>query len=128
MEIFQLAGVAMVGTVMAVMLKYRKPEMAVLLSLTVGIIIFWHILNKIGSVVDVIRELSARADVSMVYLGIILKIVGIAYIADFTAQMCRDAEQGAIAAKVELAAKVLILVLSVPIVIAVLQSLLKLIP
>lgn len=128
MEIMQIVGIGVVAAVLAITIKNHRPEMAMLLSVCVGVIIFLGVFGKIGSVMDILKELSARANISMVYLGTILKIVGIAYIADFGAQICRDAGEGAIAAKIEFAAKILVLVLAVPIVVAVLQSLLKLVP
>ncbi|HHW45015.1 stage III sporulation protein AD [Desulfofundulus thermobenzoicus] len=128
MEIMQIAGLGIVAAVMAVTIRHNKPEMAVLLSIATGLILFLMVLGKIGAVIDVLRELAARANLNMVYLGTILKIVAIAYIAEFGAQICRDAGEGAVAAKIEFAAKILVLVLAVPIVIAVLQSLLKLVP
>ncbi|MGB9804619.1 MAG: stage III sporulation protein AD [Desulfofundulus sp.] len=128
MEIMQIVGLGIVAAVLAVTIRHNKPEMAMLLSIAVGIILFMMVLGKIGTVIDVLKELSARANLNMVYLGTILKIVAIAYIADFGAQICRDAGEGAVASKIELAAKVLILVLAVPIMIAVLQSLLKIVP
>ncbi|MCF8009740.1 MAG: stage III sporulation protein AD [Clostridiales bacterium] len=128
MEIISIVGLAMVAAVMGVMLRQSKPEMAVILSIVVGIVIFTVILGKIGSVFDILRQLAAKAEISNIYLGTILKIVGIAYIADFGAQICRDAGEGAVATKIELAAKIIVLVLAVPIVVTVLQSLLKLVP
>ncbi|MEW5953014.1 MAG: stage III sporulation protein AD [Bacillota bacterium] len=128
MEILQIVGLALIGTVTAVVLRQRTPEMAVVLSLTVGVILFLMVLGKIGAVIDILRELANQASISNLYLGTILKIVGIAYIADFGAQICRDAGEGALASKIEFAAKVLVLVLAVPIVVAVLQALLKLVP
>lgn len=124
----QIVGLGIVAAVLAVTIRHNKPEMAMLLSTAAGIILFMMVLGKIGAVIDVLRELSTRANLNMVYLGTILKIVAIAYIADFGAQICRDAGEGAVASKIEFAAKVLILVLAVPIMIAVLQSLLKLVP
>ncbi|AEG15517.1 stage III sporulation protein AD [Desulfofundulus kuznetsovii DSM 6115] len=124
----QIVGLGIVAAVLAVTIRHNKPEMAMLLSIAAGIILFMMVLGKIGAVIDVLRELSTRANLNMVYLGTILKIVAIAYIADFGAQICRDAGEGAVASKIEFAAKVLILVLAVPIMIAVLQSLLKLVP
>jgi stage III sporulation protein AD len=126
--IFQVTSIALVGTVLAVVLKYKKPPMAMLLGIAVGVIIFLLVIGRIGAIIDVLRQLSERADISSIYLGTLLKIIGIAYIADFIAQICRDAEQGAIAVKVELAAKVMVLMLALPIVVAVLQALLRLIP
>ncbi|MDQ0286545.1 stage III sporulation protein AD [Desulfofundulus luciae] len=128
MEIMQIVGLGIVAAVLAVTIRHNKPEMAMLLSIAAGIILFMMVLGKIGAVIDVLKELSTRANLNMVYLGTILKIVAIAYIADFGAQICRDAGEGAVASKIEFAAKVLILVLAVPIMIAVLQSLLKLVP
>ncbi|KJS17421.1 MAG: stage III sporulation protein AD [Peptococcaceae bacterium BRH_c4b] len=128
MEIIQIVGLGIVATVLAVVLRHNKPEMAVFLSISVGVMLFLLMLGKIGAVIDVLKELSARANLSMVYLGTILKIVGIAYVADFGSQICRDAGEGAVASKIEFAAKILVLVLAVPIVVAVLNSLLKLVP
>lgn len=124
----QIVGLGLVAAVLAVVLRHNKPEMAMFLSIALGVIIFAVMLAKIGSVLDVLKELSARADLSMVYLGTILKIVGIAYIADFGAQICRDAGEGAVASKIEFAAKILVLVLAMPVVVAVLDSLLKVVP
>lgn len=128
MDIIQIVGIGLVTAVLAVVLKHNRPEMGMLLSIVAGIIIFIFALGKIGSVLDVVKDLSSRANLSMVYLGTILKIVGIAYIADFGAQICRDAGEGAVASKIEFAAKILVLVLAVPIVVAVLNSLLKVVP
>jgi len=128
MEIFQVVGLAIVAAVMGIMLRQSKPEMAVLLSIVVGAVIFLAVLGKIGSVIDILKQLAGRAEISNIYLGTILKIVAIAYIADFGAQICRDAGEGAVASKIEFAAKIMVLVLAVPIVVAVLQALLKLVP
>ncbi|MCL6610968.1 MAG: stage III sporulation protein AD [Peptococcaceae bacterium] len=128
MEIMQVVGLGLVAAVLAVVLRHNRPEMAMFLSIAVGIIIFAALIGKIGSVLDVLRELSSRANLSMIYLGTILKIVGIAYIADFGAQICRDAGEGAVASKIEFAAKILVLVLAVPIVLAVLNSLIRVVP
>lgn len=124
----QIVGLGLVTVVLAVVLRHNKPEMAMFLSISVGVIIFLVMLGKIGSILEVLKDLSARANLSMVYLGTILKIVGIAYIADFGAQICRDAGEGAVASKIEFASKILVLVLAVPIIVAVLNSLLKIVP
>ncbi len=128
MEIFQIIGLALVATILAGIVKVGQKDAGVLLTLTAGFIIFFMMLGPIGSVFQVLKELAAQANVSMAYLGTILKIVGIAYIADFGAQICRDAGEGALAAKVEFAAKILVLLLAVPIIVAVMQALLKIIP
>ncbi|ACA59522.1 stage III sporulation protein AD [Candidatus Desulforudis audaxviator] len=125
MEITQIVGFGLVAAVLVVILRQYKPEIALLVSLAAGIMLFMMVLGKIGAIVEVLKDLSNRANVNLVYLGVILKIVGIAYIADFGAQLCRDAGEGALAAKIEFAAKILILVLAIPIVMAVLDILMK---
>ena len=128
MDVLQIVAIGLIATVLVVVVKSQKPELALLLSVAAGVIIFLLVLGKIGSIMDIIKDLAARAGINMVYLGTILKIIGIAYIAEFGAQICRDAGEGAVATKIEFASKILIMVLAVPIVVAVLQALLKLVP
>lgn len=128
MDVLQIVAIGLIATVLVVVVKSQKPELALLLSIAAGVIIFLLVLGKIGSIMDIIKDLAARAGINMVYLSSILKIIGIAYIAEFGAQICRDAGEGAIATKIEFASKILIMVLAVPIVVAVLQALLKLVP
>ncbi|MGI6491771.1 MAG: stage III sporulation protein AD [Peptococcaceae bacterium] len=126
MDVLQIVALGLTATALIVVVRSQRPDLAVLLGVTAGAVIFMLVLGKIGAVLDVIKDLSNQAGISMIYLSTLLKIVGIAYIAEFGAQICRDAGEGAIAVKIEFAAKVLIMVLAVPIVVAVLQSLLKL--
>ncbi|MFX4260978.1 stage III sporulation protein AD [Pelotomaculum propionicicum] len=128
MDVLQIVAIGLIATVLVVVVKSERPELAVLLSVAAGVIIFLLVLGKISSIMDIIKELTAKAGINMVYMGTILKIIGIAYIAEFGAQICRDAGEGAVASKIEFAAKILIMVLAVPIVVAVLTTLLKLVP
>ncbi|HBI03894.1 MAG TPA: stage III sporulation protein AD, partial [Paenibacillaceae bacterium] len=71
---------------------------------------------------------AAQANLNMIYLDTILKIIGIAYIAEFGAQVTRDAGQGAIASKIELAGKVLIMVMAIPILSLIVETIVRLLP
>lgn len=128
MDILQIVGLGLVVCILAIILRQQKPPMATLLSLTAGVMIFLVMLPQITAVFNVLKDLASQANVSMVYMGTILKIVGIAYIADFGSQICRDAGESALASKIEFAAKIIVLVMAVPIIIAVLHSLIKLVP
>lgn len=128
MEIWQIVGLALIVTILAVILRKIQPEIAVQLSILAGLVIFLLVLGKIKVIVDLLQNLAEQANISSYYLIIVLKIVGISYLAEFSAQICRDAGEGALATKVELAAKVGVLVLAVPILIAILESLVRLIP
>lgn len=128
MDIVKIVGMGLVATVMVVLLRQEKPEIAVQMSIVIGVIIFLMMLDKIAAVIDILKDLSRRANIEMVYMSTILKIIGISYIAEFGSQICKDAGSSATASKIELAAKVMIMVLSLPILIAVLDLILKIVP
>lgn len=128
MEIFQVVGIGLTGAVLAVYVKESNREIAVLISLTTGLVLFIYALSKVGAVISVLSELAARANINMFYLTIVLKIMGIAYIAEFGAQICRDAGEGSTATKIEFAAKILVMVLALPIIMALMESVLRLLP
>lgn len=128
MEIFQVIGFALIAAFFLVILREQRPEIALPLSLAAGVIIFLLVLSKIGEILTVLSELAQRADLNRFYLATLLKIVGIAYIAEFGAQVCRDAGEEAVATRVEFAAKILVVFLALPIVVAVLESIVRLLP
>lgn len=127
MEIWQIVGLALIVTVMGVILRKMQPEIAVQLSILAGAVIFLLVLGKIKVIVDLLQNLADQANISSYYLLIVLKIVGISYLAEFGAQICRDAGEGALATKVEMAAKIGVLVLAIPIIVAILESLVRII-
>ena len=129
MEIFPITIFALIGVILIVLLRqHQRPEIALILSITVGVLIFIPMVGKLGSILTVLKDLAGKANVNFVYLGTLLKIIGIAYIADFGAQICRDAGEGAVATKVEFAAKILVMLLALPIIIAILELLMRLLP
>jgi len=128
MEILQVVGIGLTGTILTVFLKESNKEVAVFVSLATGLVLFIFALSKIGDVLDVLQELARRAQINLFYLTTVLKIMGIAYLAEFGAQICKDTGEGAIATKIELAAKILVMVLALPIIMAILESVLRLLP
>lgn len=130
MEIFQVVGIGLIGALLATVLKVKKENevMALLVSLMTGGLLFLYAIFKIGAVVSVLSRLADLAGINLIYLTTVLKIMGIAYVAEFGAQVCRDAGEGATASKIEFAAKVLVMVLALPIIVAIMESVLRLIP
>lgn len=126
MEIAQVVGLAIIVTIIGTVLKQIKPEIAIQLSILAGIIIFILVMDKIRLIVDLLQKLSEQANVSSYYLFIVLKIVGVAYLAEFGCQICKDAGENALASKVEIAGKVFVIVLAIPIIVAIMESLMKL--
>lgn len=128
MEIVQIVGIGLITTVLAMILKEQKPIFAFLLALFAGMVIFLFLIGKISAVIQVLQEMAAQSGVDMIFFRTILKIIGIAYIAEFGAQIVRDAGQDSVAAKIELAGKVLILFMAIPIITVIMETVMKLMP
>ncbi|SFL81366.1 stage III sporulation protein AD [Pelosinus propionicus] len=128
MEIIQIVGLGFIVTLLILIIKKEKPEIAVQLSLTLASIIFLLILTKITVVLNLFRDMAEKANISQMYLNTILKIIGIAYITEFGAQVCRDAGEGAVAGKIEFAGKVMVMVMAIPIIALVMDTIVRLIP
>lgn len=115
-----------------VMLRLLRKEgytgYAILLSTVVGILVFLYVINHLMAVLTVLQELTAGAGINFLFLDTLLKVVGIAYIAEFGSQICKDADEGLIASKVEFVGKILILILAVPILLLVLESIINFLP
>jgi len=127
-EIWQIVGLALIVTVISVVLKQIRPEIALQLTILASASIFIMVMSKIKVIVDLLQNLADQANISSYYLFIVLKIVGVAYLAEFGAQICRDAGEGALASKIELAAKVAVIALAIPIIVAITESLVRLVP
>ena len=128
MEIVQIVGLGLIATILVLIIKEQKPIFAFLLAAFTGIVIFLFLIGKIASVIKVLEDLALNANINMIFLKTILKIIGIAYIAEFGAQIVRDAGQESIASKIELSGKILIMVMAIPIVSVIIETVVKLLP
>lgn len=108
--------------------KEQKPNFAFLLIVFVGCTIFLFLVDKINEIIHMIEKIAVNANVNLIYVETILKIIGIAYIAEFAAQITKDAGQGAIASKIELAGKILILAMAIPILTVLIETIIQMVP
>lgn len=116
MDIFKIVGIAVIGAVFSLTVKQYKPELAIGITLISGLIILSYTAAGISDIFDVLIALTKKSGINHDYLMAIIKITGICFISQFFAEVCRDAGQNAIASKLEIAAKVLILTLTIPII------------
>lgn len=123
MEIFKIIGFSLVCIVLILVLKQIKPEFALLVQVLSGVIIILFLLPKVNRILDALERLALVAQLNQGFMGILLKIVGISLVAEFGIAFCRDSGQQAMATKVELSAKILILFVALPIVFNVLEML-----
>jgi stage III sporulation protein AD len=128
MEIAQVVGFGVIAAVIIIFIRQSRPDIAQLLSIAVGIVIVVYLLGYLKLIIDVITDLALEAEINTVFLRTLLRVIGVAYLAEFGAQVCRDAGEGSIAVKIEFAGKLIILVMAIPILIAVLEGIINFIP
>jgi len=115
-DIFQIIGVAIITTFAVLVLKPTRPEIAALVSIAGGIVVLMMFVNALGGVIDTINNIVTRTGINNDVFATLLRIIGIGYITEFAASICKDAGNDSMAGKVLLAGKVVILVLALPIV------------
>lgn len=128
MDIFKIGIIGIIAVILAITIKNQSQQISLLISITTGILIFLIILPSLENVIEAIFDIIKKLDIGIGYIGIILKIIGISYISEFCTQICQDAGENAIASKIELGGKVIIMLISVPIITELLDLITKLIP
>lgn len=125
MEIIKVAFFAFSALFIYLLLKEKKSDIGMLVILAAGVGIFLYMIGQLSEVIDFIKDIANKASIDTVYIGIVLKILAIAYITSFCSEICKDSGAGSIATKVEFAGKIMILGLAIPILMAVLDSILQ---
>ena len=125
MDIVKIVGVGLLAGMLITVLRQQKPELAMPVSVVAGTMLTLVMLSRITQVVDVLQSLSEKAGIDQMHMATVLKIIGIAYVADFGSQVLQDAGEKSVATKVEMAGKVLIMALAVPIILAILDAIVK---
>lgn len=128
MDMIQIVIFGIIASVLYIVLKDTNGTFSFVLLLVTGIAIFLSIFQQIGIVFQMIYTLGERASIEGMYLETILKIIGIAYIAELGSNIVKDAGLESVATKIELAGKIFILILAVPIITAVVDTILSFLP
>lgn len=122
MDILKIAVLAISGVLLALMLKQTRPEYSFFISMAVCICIFIYLLSRLQTVLGYIEQLESLVSLDGIYLDTVLKMLGITYITQFASDVCKDAGYNAVSGQIELFAKVSILFLSFPVLLALVQT------
>ena len=128
MEIIRIIGIGLISLIIILVLRQYKPEFAIYVSLITGILILFISLTQISGVIDLLKSFASRANINTQFISLLLKITGIAFLTEFAVSISNDCGETAIANKIDLGGKVLIIVISIPIITALLEILLKILP
>ena len=118
----QAVMIGITGVFLALFLKQTKPEYAVCVSVGTGILLLFPVVERLSLVIENIRLIQSAISIQSAYIQVLLKIIGITYISEFAADICRDAGCAAVAGQIGVFAKLSILAVSMPIVSALLQT------
>lgn len=125
-DVIKIIAVGLVAVIIVIIIKQYKPEFAIYISLITGAIILYMIYGKLQGIINLLQNISNKAGVNTQFLSLLLKITGIAFLAEFAINICKDAGEGAIASKIEIGSKVIIVSMSIPIISSLLDVILKL--
>ena len=127
-HIIKIIGIGIIGLISIIIIKQYRPEFAVYISLIVGVLILYIALDKFNNIVTLLQSITSKAGINKTFLEILLKITGIAFLSEFAVSICKDAGESAIASKIELGSKVIIISMSIPIISNLLEIIINILP
>lgn len=121
-NIVKIGIIAVAGVLMAVQFKSGKSEYGIYISIALGLLIFFSILGYLEEIISVLSMIGRYIEVDHAYIGTLMKMLGITYVAEFASGICKDAGYQTIAVQIEIFGKLAILVLSLPVLLALLST------
>ena len=128
MDIIQLVLVGMIASIIYIILKENQPTFAFLIFQFTSFIIISVVITQINAMIQLLQTIGEKASIESTYIQTILKIIGIAYVTELGANIVKDAGLASVASKLELAGKIFILLLAIPIITAVIDIVIQFIP
>lgn len=122
MDMVKIGVLGIAGVLAGLLLKEMKPQFTIMVSMAACVVIFFYAISRLEALAELFREMTGYVTIQDSYLEILLKIVGISYIADFASGICRDAGFSAVAGQIELFGKISVLTISTPVVLALLDT------
>lgn len=128
MEIIKIIGIGLITLILIIILKQYKPEFAIYVSLIAGALILVLSFSKISGIIELINNLSSKTSIHKEFITLLIKITGIAILTEFAVSICKDTGEGAIANKIDMGGKVIMVSMSVPIIAGLLETVIKILP
>ena len=128
MEVIKIIGIALIALVIIILIKQYKPEFAIYISLLTGVLILIFVMDKLTGIINLLQTMTSKASINSTFLVILIKITGIAFLSEFAVSICKDSGEGALASKIEMGSKIIIISMSIPIISNLLEIILKILP
>ena len=127
-EVIKIVGIGLIALILIIIIKQYRPEFAIYISIISGIIIFFYAIDKLTNIIDLLKQICNQSGVNNKFLGILIKMTGIALLAEFAISICKDAGESSLANKVELGSKAIVISMSIPIIHNLLEIIINLMP
>ena len=127
-DVIRIIGIGLLALIIIVILKQYKPEFAIYVSMIAGVLILVLAIQKLTGIINLLQSLANKTYINQSFLSILLKITGIAFITEFAVSICSDAGEKAIASKIEIGSKVIIIAMSIPIITSLLELVIEILP
>lgn len=128
MEIIKIIGIGLISLILIIILKQYKPEYVIYVSLIAGALILTMAFSKISGIIDLLNSLVSKVSVHKEFISLLIKITGIAILTEYSVSICKDSGESAIASKIDIGGKVIMVSMSIPIMAGLLETILKILP
>ena len=128
MDIVKIVGIALVSLIIIILLKQYKPEFAIYISVLTGVLILILVMDKLTGIINLINSIVSKSNINTEFITLLIKITGIAFLSEFAVSICKDSGEAAIASKIEIGSKIIIISMAIPILSSLLELILELLP
>lgn len=125
MDIIKIISFSFIALFLLIIVRQYKTNYAILISIVASVLILIFITPNIIVIIKLIKDFAFQSKLDFIYMDVVLKVIGISFLASLCSEIAKDAGENALAKNIELAGKVLILILSIPILTAVFESIMK---
>ena len=128
MEVIRIIGVGLIALIIIILLKQYKPEFAIYISLLTGVLILLLVTDELSGIISLLQSFADKVSINSTFLVLLIKITGIAFLSEFAVSICKDSGEAAIASKIEIGTKIIIISMSIPIISSLLEIILSVLP
>ena len=114
--------------IIIIIIKQYKPEFTIYVSLISGALILALVFTRISGIIDLLSNIASKSSLNNQFLGLLIKITGVAFLTEFAVSICKDSGESAIANKIDLGGKVTIISMSIPIIAGLLETIINILP
>ena len=128
MDIIKIIGVGLISLIIIIIVKQYKPEFTLYISLLAGAIILLFVIDKIEGIINLLVSISNKTSINNEFLKLLIKITGIAFLTEFAVSISKDTGETAIANKIDMGGKLIIVSMSIPIISSLLETVVEILP